>query len=814
MDNMEDKYNAALAHIEELKAEVARLRRLLGLSEDDNITSTNEQITPYPTTPVKESKETTIGESNVHQYSTVEDKLALYKSYFRGRDDVYPVRWSNKQGKSGYSPACANEWTSVCEKPRVKCSVCKHQSFMPLTSEVLSAHLDARQDRTIGIYPMLPDETCWFLAMDFDKHDWKQDVTAVMDLCKSHEIPALLERSRSGNGGHIWIFFSQNIEAATARRFGMTLLSLTMNNRYQIGMESYDRLFPNQDTLPKGGFGNLIALPLQGGPRKQGNSVFVDEHFEPYADQWGILSELSKLDEDLVKQFIYMHRQRGLFSNDNITAETDHEADGLTLLQENPSQIEAALMESLPAEIQILQSDRLYIPKSGLPSHAIHALIQIASFSNPNFYKAQVMRLSTYGKPRVISCAEDLENYVALPRGCLQEVLSFFGHNRVKVSLKDQRSSGTPIEAEFIGTMTTLQDTAARAVLSRDIGVLSAATAFGKTVVAASIIASRKTNTLILVHRRELMEQWQERLHTFLEVPKQAIGTIGGGKNKRTGIIDIAVIQSLNYKGNIKPLVSEYGQVIVDECHHVSAYSFEQVLREVKAKYVFGLTATPKRQDGQEAIVRFQLGPVLMKVDARTLSSSRRFSLRVVPRYTPFQIKPGGQATGIQDIYQQLVDNEERNTLIFDDLLTCLDEGRSPLLLVERTAHAEYFAERLHGFAKNVIVLRGRMGKKQREALRAQIASIPDDQERVVIATGKLIGEGFDDARLDTLFLVHPISWSGTLQQYAGRLHRSHANKDEVKIYDYIDLQVPMLMAMFKKRVKGYRKMGYRGAEL
>lgn len=530
MDNMEDKYNAALAHIEELKQEINRLRNLLGLWDDDNIINTNKQMSSYSTSKAAVNKEPTVRESIVHQYSTVEEKLALYKSYFRGRDDVYPIRWGNKQGKSGYSPACANEWTSVCEKPRVKCSVCKHQSFMPFTSEVLSAHLDARQDRTIGIYPMLPDETCWFLAMDFDKYDWKQDVAAVMQLCSSHEIPALLERSRSGNGGHIWIFFRQNIEAATARRFGMTLLSLTMNKRYQIGMESYDRLFPNQDTLPKGGLGNLIALPLQGGPRKQGNSVFVDEHFEPYPDQWSILSGLGKLSEDDLKQFIYKHGERGLFNNDNITAGSDHEADELNLLQENQTQREEVLMEPLPAEIQVLHSDRLYILKSGLPSSAIHALIKIASFSNPDFYKAQAMRLSTYGKPRVISCAEDMGSYVVLPRGCLQDLLSFFEHNQVKVSLEDRRSSGTSIEAEFSGKLTTLQDTAARAILNRDIGVLSAATAFGKTVVAASIIASRKINTLILVHRRELMEQWQERLQTFLEVPKHSIGMIGGGK--------------------------------------------------------------------------------------------------------------------------------------------------------------------------------------------------------------------------------------------------------------------------------------------
>lgn len=814
MDELQKKYSAALLEIEELKQEITRLRILLNLPISKNKVITNDHISLELTPQTRTNADTTRGESSIHQYSAVEDKLALYRSYFRGRDDVYPVRWSNKQGKTGYSPACGNEWTSVCDKPRVKCSVCKHQSFSPLTEEVLSAHLDARQDRTIGIYPMLPDETCWFLAIDFDKHEWQQDVTAMMQLCKSHGIPAALERSRSGNGGHVWIFFKENISAALARKLGFTLLNLTMRKRYQIGLESYDRLFPNQDTLPKGGFGNLIALPLQGGPRKNGNSTFINDTFEPYADQWNFLFKLGKMTEDEVNQFIYRNAEKESFYKDTVISAASEYEDEIAWRQENSIQEEEHLLEPMPGEIRVLFSDRIYIPKQGLPSNAIYALIKLASFSNPDFYKAQAMRLSTYGKPRVISCADDLESSLALPRGCLKEVLAFFGHYNVSVRLDDQRMQGSAIVAEFTGTLTTLQDTAARAVLNSDIGILSAATAFGKTVVAASIIAARKTNTLILVHRRELMEQWQERLQTFLDVPKNAIGVIGGGKNKRTGMIDIAVIQSLNYKGTVKPFVSEYGQVIVDECHHVSAYSFEQVLKKVKAKYVCGLTATPKRQDGQETIVQFQLGPVLMKIDAKTLSSSRGFSLSVVPRYTHFQIKPGEEVSGIQDIYQQLIDNEERNTLIFDDLLTCLDEGRSPLLLVERTAHAEYFAHRLQQFAKNVIVLSGRMGKKQREAIRAQIASIPDHEERVVIATGKLIGEGFDDARLDTLFLVHPISWSGTLQQYAGRLHRSHVNKAEVKIYDYIDMQIPMLMAMYKKRVKGYRNMGYRGAEL
>ncbi|MDF2669036.1 MAG: restriction endonuclease subunit [Paenibacillus sp.] len=450
----------------------------------------------------------------------------------------------------------------------------------------------------------------------------------------------------------------------------------------------------------------------------------------------------------------------------------------------------------------------------GLPPSAINRLLRLASFSNPDFYKTQAMRLSTYGKPRVISCGEDLPNQIALPRGCYDAARAFFDQHNVRMEQQDKRNEGTAIAVNFTGTLTTLQDTAARAILVQDIGILSAATAFGKTVVAANIIAKRKVNTLIIVHRRELMDQWKERLQTFLDIPKSSIGVIGGGKDKRTGIVDIAIIQSLNHKGEIKPFISEYGQIVVDECHHVSAYSFEQVLMKAQAKYVFGLTATPKRQDGQEAIVSMQLGPIRMKIDAKMLTGSRGFSLMVVPRYTDFQMSGSSVQPSIQDVFQTLVTDETRNTLIFDDLLKCLEKGRSPLLLVERTAHAEYFEQRLRHFAKNVIVLRGGMGKKQRELIREQIANIPDNEERVFIATGKLIGEGFDDARLDTLFLVHPISWSGTLQQYAGRLHRAHASKKEVQIYDYIDLRVPVLMSMYKKRVKGYRKMGYQGTEL
>ncbi|MCD9020247.1 DEAD/DEAH box helicase [Cohnella sp. NL03-T5] len=813
------KYKAALLEIEELKLGQQKLAQ-----ENQDLRNQLRQLSLYAETKspihyehaqqnVANPTPTTEQENSasVHQYSKVEEKLAVYRSYFRGRDDVYPVRWSNKQGKSGYSPACGNEWTPVCQKPKVKCSVCTHQNFLPVTDEAVSKHLDARQDRTIGVYPMLQDETCWFLAMDFDKKNWQEDVSAVMKVCQDHDIPAALERSRSGNGGHIWIFFEEPIAATWARRFGTLILTLTMKQRYQLGLDSYDRLFPNQDTLPKGGFGNLIALPLQGGPRKSSNSTFVDSHFVAYEDQWRFLSELGKMSEERVSRFIQLNAGDGELQVGLVNSDEDEEDQPW---DRNNKSTNERLKEPLPALISIVLSDRLYINKQDLSPSVINRLMRLASFSNPDFYKTQAMRLSTFGKPRVISCAEDLLHHIALPRGCQKAVMDFFALHNVNVDLEDKRFEGTSIHAEFLSTLTTLQDAAAKAILAHDIGILSAATAFGKTVVAASIIADRRVNTLILVHRRELMEQWKERLQTFLNLPKESIGLVGGGKEMRTGIVDIAVIQSLNHKGIVKEFITEYGQIIVDECHHVSAYSFEQVLMKAKAKYIFGLTATPKRQDGQEAIVTMQLGPIRIKIDAKMLGSTRGFSLTVVPRYSAFWMPASSVNPGIQEVYQSLVTDEARNTMIFDDLLSCLEEGRSPLLLVERTAHADYFERRLLNFAKNVIVLRGGMGKKQREAIREQIANIPDNEERVFIATGKLIGEGFDDARLDTLFLVHPISWTGSLQQYAGRLHRTHVNKKEVKIYDYIDLQVPVLMNMYKKRVKGYRRMGYRGAEL
>jgi len=746
------------------------------------------------------------------------EKVELFRRLFAGRPDVFPVRWENrKAGRSGYSPACSNEWAKgICGKPKVKCGECPHQAFIPLSEGIIEKHLrggDARSgDFVAGVYPLLQDETCWFLAADFDKESWADDARALLNICHAKGIGAALERSRSGNGGHIWIFFAEPVPAKIARQLGAALITETMEKRPEIGFASYDRFFPNQDTMPLGGFGNLIALPLQRKARKIGNSVFVDKDLQPYDDQWAYLSSLPRLSADAAFRIADEAELSGRVLGVRMPVEDEHADEPWKMSpsrRSEPRRIDAAI----PQSIGIVVADQVYIDRAGMPPALITQFIRLAAFQNPEFYRAQAMRLPTFGKPRVVSCAELYAQHIALPRGCLDEAVDLVKSHGTVATLDDQREIGMalPADLSFQGELRRPQSKAFDALVAHDNGVLAATTAFGKTVVAAALIAHRARNTLVLVHRRELLAQWVERLSSFLNIDPKQIGIIGGGKRKPTGVIDVALIQSLVRNGDVADIVGDYGHLIVDECHHLSATSFELVARRSKARYVVGLSATVARKDGHHPIIFMQCGPVRHRVDARVQAAERGIRHRARDRSTKFEL-PASLALverpSMPAIYAALAQDRGRNDLIFDDVLKSLEAKRSPIVLTERKDHLDDLQRRFSPFVTNLVVLRGGMSAKDRKQANAAL-NVAEDDERLILAIGRYIGEGFDDARLDTLFLTMPIAWKGTLAQYVGRLHRRHDGKRDVLVVDYVDNTVPVLARMAAKRRAGYRALGY-----
>jgi superfamily II DNA or RNA helicase/sugar phosphate isomerase/epimerase len=787
-----------------LRQSAEYLRRVTNTSQASATPDMTNQMTPDMLCPI------------ITNDSTNDDKLDLFASLFKGRDDVYARRWESRDGqKYGYVPACRNEWKrGLCEKPRVKCADCKNRVLIPPDKNILARHLAGKE--VVGVYPLLPDENCLFLAMDFDDGDWSKDVTALRQICKENDIPIAVERSRSGSGAHVRFFFDNPVSANIARKFGSALLTAAMEQWHSLKFTSYDRLFPNQDTMPKGGFGNLIALPLQREARNNDNSVFIDEQCIPYADQWAFLSALRRLGAGELESLSATLSKDGELGT--LRNESDEENE--KPWQKKPTAKLCAA--DSPAETRIVEANMLYIDKSGFSARALNRLKRLAAFKNAEFYKAQAMRLSTWNKPRIIGTSNETEKYLCLPRGCKDDVKTLL--DSTPIQWQDERNTGINIDVTFNGVLREEQVKATAALLSQDNGILSATTAFGKTVVGAALIAERKVNTLVLVNRRPLLDQWKTRLTAFLsinetlpELPakrgrkkqRNIIGLLGGGKNSLGGIIDVAIIQSLVHGDEVKDTVKNYGMVIVDECHHVSAFSFERVLKEVNARYVYGLTATPKRQDGHQPIITMQCGEIRYKDDAKLQAKNRPFEHYIIPRFTSYRLPIDKDGMQIQDIFADICQNERRNDMIVADVLQAVSEGRDALILTERKTHVEILEKALREKASNVIALTGGQPSKERKRLLEQITAVPEEQPLVIVATGKYVGEGFDAPRLDTLFLAMPISWQGTLAQYAGRLHRLHDGKDEVRIYDYIDVHVAMLERMYAKRVKGYAAIGY-----
>ena len=682
-------------------------------------------------------------------------------------------------------------------------------------------HLEGKDEYccdVVGLYAIMQDNNCAFLCADFDdkncKYGYKEDVLAYVGVCREWLIPYAIERSRSGNGAHVWIFFEAPLPASKARRLGNAILTEAMTRNGQMSFNSYDRFFPNQDYLPEGGFGNLVALPLQGQARRKENSVFVDNDFLVYKDQWAFLYNLKKIQESTIDQLLRLHYQEELGK----LSMSSESKPWVTPLPQNITQ------EDFHAKVEIIKADKLYIPLKAVSAKVLNHLKRIAAFKNPEFYSKQALRLSTYAIPRIISCFDITNEYLAMPRGCEDATRSFLNDNAVTYTITDKTNHGNKISVSFQGEEREEQLEAINALLPYTNGILHATTAFGKTVTAAAIIARKKVNTLILVHSKALLKQWHDRLTEFLNIdyPKHEeknkcgrrkvfspIGCFDSSGNTLHGIIDIALIQSCLDEDGVKPFVQDYGMVIVDECHHVSSITFEQVLMSIKAHTIYGLTATPIRKDGHQPIIFMQCGPIRFSTDVKSQIAKQSFDRFLIPRFTSYNSILEDRLS-IATLYKYLSEDEIRNNLIVEDICKAVNTGRTPIILTNRTAHVSVLAEKLKATIKNVISLTGAGTTREKREAMQRLQTIPDSEQLVIVATGKYVGEGFDYPRLDTLFLALPISWKGLLTQYAGRLHREYEGKKDVRIYDYIDIHEPICDSMYKKRLKGYAAIGYK----
>lgn len=798
-----------LQQVQHLQRENQVLRERLGISQDEPI--------PLPSTPPNQPYQ--LEPNNLSD----DEKITLFRSLFKGRDDVYAQRWfSRSSGKSGYQPVCANEWNAqLCDKKKLSCAKCPNRQFAPLTNKVVTAHLigkDPDGRDVIGLYAITQENNCYFLCADFDdkscEHGFQSDVLSYVSVCKEWGLNPSIERSRSGNGAHVWLFFEKPILAAKARKLGNAILTEATNRDSKISFKSYDRFFPNQDTLPQGGLGNLVALPLQGNARRQNNSVFVTEEFVPYSDQWTYMQHITRVKEAQVDEILSQHNAAELGELSKTSESKPWETPKPQLLT----------TDDFPSTLIITRANALFVPLNGVSAKVINHLKRLASFRNPEFYSRQAMHFSTFTTPRVITCAELQDEFLVLPRGCEDELIKLLQERLIPFTINDETQHGHSINVCFNGILRPEQEKALRALCPYTNGTLSATTAFGKTVTAVALIAKQKVNTLILVHSQALLEQWKQSLSQFLimdeivEMPSpkrgrkaiySPIGSLDSTKNSLHGNIDIALIQSCLKDNEVKPFVRDYGMVVVDECHHVPATNFEQVLKYINAQYVYGLTATPIRKDGHQPIIFMQCGPIRYTADAKQQIAQQMFTRELIPRFTAFRwIKEDEPQFG--SVEHELTINEIRNQLIVDDVRKVIAEGRTPLVLSNLTSHVELLASLIRPYCPHVVTLLGSASAKEKRETMSFLQSISKDSPLVIVATGKYVGEGFDFPRLDTLFLTTPVSWKGIVAQYSGRLHRDYETKTNVQIYDYVDIHVPLCDLMYRRRLKGYAAVGYK----
>ncbi|WP_122531353.1 DEAD/DEAH box helicase [Pseudomonas viridiflava] len=741
----------------------------------------------------------------------ITDKRELFKSVFRGRIDVYPTRWTSPDGKrGGYSPACGNLFKKgVCNIKVVPCDACSNRDLLALTDERISRHLKGlgttqENKGAIGLFPLMPDSTCYLLAVDFDKDNFRQDALAFYASCKALGVPASIELSQSGNGAHIWIFFDRAATAKMARQLGFAIISHACSNNRQLDLKSYDRLFPNQDVMPNGGFGNLIGLPFQYEPRERGCSVFVNEKFQVYRDQWAYLYTIKRMRVDDIREAIF----NAVGDADPLDIEFSKDIDDESPVDEpwSPKKKDSVLLSGvLPKSVTIKQGNMLWFENS-LPLALKNRLIRLTAFKNKQFYLAQAMNRSVWDIPRLIAKWELERQYFGIPRGSHSSVMDLLAKNSIEAKVEDVRSQGKPIEVSFKGKLRDDQSVAFNKMIEHEDGTLIAPPAFGKTVLSSAVIAHRKVNTLIIVHRKTLKTQWRKSLKQFLGLKDHQIGTVGGKDAKPSGFIDIALVKSLHAEENLAGIIAEYGQIMADECHHVTSAQFETIMQSANVRYVMGMTANSEKRQGDEPIVYMQCGPIRHVAQRAENAPKDR---RVVPVPLNFEV-PFADDADIQDIFTFLAESEERTQKIAEDILNAYRQGRKIILLTERVSHCKRLAELLKPDVEALFLLGSGQSEKKKEKLMEQLEGLPPGTPHIIIATTSLLGEGFDHPPLDMMALAMPISWRGRVAQVSGRLDRPYESKVDVIIRDYIDTGHPQLLSMWRKRRAGYAKIGFK----
>ncbi len=775
--------------------------------------------------------------------SPAADKIALFRSLFRGREDVYAHGYlDRRKGKIAYAPVCANDSPWSCPRRNgsnrgMKCGKCPLKKYLPLVDDKLISHFRGESPDyrdVLGLYPLTEEGKTWILAADFDKNGWQREVVLYCEACKAHGLVPAVERSRSGNGAHVWLFFEEAVDASLARDLGSTLITWAMERSSGMSFSAYDRLFPTQSTLSEDGLGNLIALPFQGKAMRRGNSMFVDREFNPYPDQWRFMSTIARVTEEKAQEVVAKSGDSPLGRLISTSAKASSD-DVVALECRGTMGNEDLTAEDFPPTVEIVRANMLRVPKAGLSPRASNRVRRLAAFSNPKFYRAQAMHQYAHNKPRIIWCGEESERYIMLPRGCEERLTELLKSADAHCVLRDERNQGDPIHAKFTGALRDSQQKAADALLAHEYGVLSAPTGFGKTVVGACLIGRLKLSTLVLVPRAELVDQWVESLDQFLVIEdnrpapltklgkpsrrkRPVIGRIGGGRTKVSGMVDVATFQSLTTKDElgapiVKSLAAEYDMVICDECHHGAAPNLERVMRAVNARRVYGLSATPKRPDGLMRIVFMQCGPIRYEVDPKEQAVEQGFRRLMVPRFTRVRLSRLEQGSTFNDVVDGLCGHAVRNKLVVQDVIEAVSNGRTPLILSRRVNHAADLAGMLESEGVRTFLLTGKGAARERREHMKQLRN-DVDESLAVVATGSYVGEGFDLPRLDTLMLASPYSWEGVITQFTGRLHREEKGKTEVVVYDYVDASVPMLERMYKKRLRTYRRLGYEVAEI